>query len=479
MRNAITSSLFTLAGAVSLLAGCPDRTISEVNPQQGRVETKDIPVSVNRDIDILFLIDDSVSMADKQSNLAANFPNFINVLSTIPGGLPNVHIGVATSDLGAVGTDGTSQGGLSGQKGGCNTTGGKNGNLQLGQATSADVQGAFVSDVAMGSTGARQVNYTGTLSAVFAKMANVGAEGCGFEQHLEAAKKALTNTTTNQGFLRASAYLAVIFIQDEDDCSIAHASLLGGDTGSLGTLASFRCTRFGVTCDVGGQTPDQMNSVGTKDQCHSNDSGQYLTKVSDYVTFFKGLKDDPNNVIVAGIAGVVTPFQVANLPPPGQASGTPFNQLVHSCTYTAPPSTDNPTGNEVADPAVRLNTFLGQFPNRNAFTTVCQKDLSDGLTIIAQLLKTVIGDPCIEGVLAMPYDCQVSDVVNPGKANAQETVLAECNDTSNPTNKPCWALVPDTANCSMTPSKLTLKVFRDGDPPQGTHEIANCVTVPQ
>ena len=55
---------------------------------------KDIPVTVNRDLDILFLIDDSPSMADKQNNLAANFPNFINVLNTIEGGLPNVHIGV-------------------------------------------------------------------------------------------------------------------------------------------------------------------------------------------------------------------------------------------------------------------------------------------------------------------------------------------------------------------------------------------------
>jgi len=472
MRNAISTSLFTLAGAISLLAGCPDRTISEVTPQQGRVETKDIPVAVNRDIDILFLIDDSVSMADKQKNLASNFPNFINVLSTIPGGLPNVHIGVVTSDLGAVGADGTTQAGLSGQTGGCNTTGGKNGNLQLGMATSADVQGQFISDLAQGA--GRQTNYTGTLGNVFSKMAQVGAAGCGFEQHLEAAKRALSPTTSaNQGFLRASAYLAIIFIQDEDDCSLAHASLLGGDTGSLGTLASFRCTRFGVTCDVGGQTPDQMNSVGTKDQCHSNDTGQFLTKVADYVTFFKSLKpDDPDNVIVAGIAGVTSPFQVANLPPPNQPTGTPFNQLVHSCNY------QGADGLEVADPAVRLSTFLTSFPNRNAFTTVCQQDLTDGLTIIAQLLKTVIGDPCIEGELAMPIDCQVSDVINPNKANAQETVLPACNADSNPTNIPCWHLLPDAANCPATADHYKLVIERGGAAPaDGTHVVANCVTV--
>src|SRR5438046_7587025 len=103
MRNAVSSSLFVLG--IGLMTGCPDRTISEVNPEQGRVEFKDIPVNLNRNVDILFLIDDSGSMADKQANLKANFPNFINVLNTIQGGLPDVHIGVATSDMGAKGED--------------------------------------------------------------------------------------------------------------------------------------------------------------------------------------------------------------------------------------------------------------------------------------------------------------------------------------------------------------------------------------
>src|SRR5215467_13901890 len=89
--------------AASVLAGCPDRSIDKVDPLQGRVEAKDIPVNINRDLDLLFLIDDSPSMADKQANLATNFDKFINVLDSIPGGLPNVHIGVTTSDMGTQG----------------------------------------------------------------------------------------------------------------------------------------------------------------------------------------------------------------------------------------------------------------------------------------------------------------------------------------------------------------------------------------
>jgi hypothetical protein len=63
MRRSVVVSPFLLA---TVLCGCPDRTISEVNPQQGRVEYKDIPVTVNRNLDLLFVIDDSPSMADKQ-----------------------------------------------------------------------------------------------------------------------------------------------------------------------------------------------------------------------------------------------------------------------------------------------------------------------------------------------------------------------------------------------------------------------------
>ena len=64
MRAAIATSVLTLAAA-GLLAGCPDRGISKVDPAQGRVEYKDIPVKVNRDVDLLFLIDDSPSMVPK------------------------------------------------------------------------------------------------------------------------------------------------------------------------------------------------------------------------------------------------------------------------------------------------------------------------------------------------------------------------------------------------------------------------------
>jgi hypothetical protein len=466
MRNVVISS--SLLG-LTLLAGCPDRTISEVVPQQGRVEYKDIPVTVNRDIDILFVVDDSPSMLDKQTNLKANFPNFINVLNTIEGGLPNVHLGVVTSDMGTKGADDAQPGPSIGTGAGACSGSGKSGNLQTFMTPL--VTGAYISDI-KNSDGTRTTNYTGALTDAFSAIASAGAGGCGFEQHIESAKRALSNNPANTGFLRPTAYLAVIFIADEDDCSMSHSTLLGPDTNTLGPLQSFRCTRFGITCAQGGGDSNAMNQVGTKGGCISNDNSAYLTKIKDYVTFFKGLKpDDPSRVIMAGIIGPTTPFATELRSPPG--GGTAIPALAHSCTYMP-----SPTNTQVADPAVRIKQLLDQFPNRSTFSTICQQDLSGALTQIAQLLRTVIGSPCIDGTLATPYDCSVSDIQKFGKPDQVEHVLPECDNTANPAssgNKPCWAIEMDPMNCTAN-SHLTLKIERSQAPPPDTHVVSYCVT---
>jgi hypothetical protein len=135
---------------------------------------------------------------------------------------------------------------------------------------------------------------------------------------------------------------------------------------------------------------------------------------------------------------------------------------------------------------VRLKEFLDAFPNRSTFSSICQQDLSGALTQIAQLLRTVIGSPCIEGNLAdvdpdtagPQYDCSVSDVANYGKANQSETVLPQCDNVTDPAssgNKPCWSIQTDTMNCMVAPN-LTLKIERSVAPPSDTHVISYCVT---
>jgi hypothetical protein len=59
------------------------------------------PRAQNRQADLLFVIDDSSSMTPLQTSLIANFPILMSTLRSFPGGLPNLHLAVVTSDLGA------------------------------------------------------------------------------------------------------------------------------------------------------------------------------------------------------------------------------------------------------------------------------------------------------------------------------------------------------------------------------------------
>ncbi len=47
-----------------------------------------------RDVDILFMIDNTSGTSLLQDNLMRNFPTFITILRNLPGGLPNLHIAV-------------------------------------------------------------------------------------------------------------------------------------------------------------------------------------------------------------------------------------------------------------------------------------------------------------------------------------------------------------------------------------------------
>jgi hypothetical protein len=434
----------------------PDASSGDGNPGDGRTEVARVPVTVNRDVDILFVIDDSPSMLDKQTNLKNNFPNFINVLNSVEGGLPNIHLGVISTDLGTKGADDAQAGpGIGSGPGSCSGNG-KSGNLQTNSSTL--VTGAFISDT-KNTDGTRTTNYSGTLANAFSAIASLGASGCGFEQPIEAAKRALDNNPANAGFLRPSAGLAIFFLTDEDDCSISHSTLLGSDTTTLGPLQSFRCTRFGVICDGGGADSDAMNQVGSKTGCHSNESSPYLTSMAGYASFFLGLKPNPNMIEVAAIAGPTMPVDVELRTPPG--SNTAIPALAHSCSY------QGAAGVEVADPAVRIGQFLNQFA-RKTFATICQQDLSGALTQVANDLRSLIGSACITQTLAQPLDCIVTEEVGTTK-----TMFPACNNGASSTNKPCWELVSDPVNCALG-DHMALKIERTQAPDPNAVVVMRC-----
>src|SRR5262249_13574894 len=155
-----------LGAACSVLAGC-GLYYKDPSPQPDAgsgstyTEVALVPVTINRDLDVLFLIDDT--MLDEQNNFKFAFPTLVNELASLPDGLPNVHLGVAPPALGTWGADGQPPGPSIGSGQGACSGFGKNGALQI---FGAPVTGAFLSDI-RNTDGTRTTNYTGTLVDAF------------------------------------------------------------------------------------------------------------------------------------------------------------------------------------------------------------------------------------------------------------------------------------------------------------------------
>ncbi|MEO8846271.1 MAG: hypothetical protein ABI591_00185 [Kofleriaceae bacterium] len=447
-----------LLGSVALV-GCSINVIHVGDDPDGLTEVASLPAMVTRDLDVLFMIDNSPSMDDKQTALLASFPTMMDQLSNLDGGLPNVHIGVATSDLGTTGTNGVVAPGIGGTaQGGCQGHG-KDGQLQSANATA--LTGTFIEDIDDGA-GGRTRNYTGELRDVFTSIAHVGGNGCGFEQTLGAMQRALDRTNTaNAGFIRQDANLAIVILSDEDDCTASDTtSLLAADTSALGPLQSFRCTRYGVTCDDGGTTTDAMNTIGTKSGCHANASSPNVAGVQPIVDFVKDLKDDPSQVMVAAIVGNPDPVAVELRAPSGSTTAIPA--LAHSCQYAG---TDGSL--EVADPAVRTAQFVNAFGDRGALTSVCGADLSLPLENIGLRAKQLMGDPCIPIALAHPASpsCVVTDGTAP---------MSACDTTTGD----CWRIVSDTFACAQSPDQLRVEIVRATPPTEQRYAHVKCVIAP-
>ncbi|MBL0219214.1 MAG: hypothetical protein IPQ07_35760 [Myxococcales bacterium] len=230
----------SLAAALALGA-CGDNLQPYTDPPS--IDVVSMPALPWPEVDILVVVDDSANTSSFQVSLADGFDTLLDRLEAAAGAIR--HVGVATTDLGATGSNDPDHPGASigsAGNGGC-AGHGKDGVLQTSGIAAPE---GYVIDE--GPTGARQRNYPGELVAAVGQMIRVGAGGCGFEQPLAAIDRALTNPV-NAGFVRADAHLVVVMLGDEDDCSFRDPALLGPESPELGPQQSFRCTRFGLACD--------------------------------------------------------------------------------------------------------------------------------------------------------------------------------------------------------------------------------------
>jgi hypothetical protein len=397
-------------------------------------------------VDLLFVIDNSGSMAEEQKKLDDVLDNMVRTLTT--GYLdPNraqsgyktdfapvqsLHIGVVSSDMGLNGAPPQkSCGSLSFKPTERDTfMATAFSNKPLGDdgwlLTSADVavDGIWVAPTLGASpelrvpgdpacrgisfpAGERFVNFKAGVTnpnataLSFRCIAKLGKNGCGMEQQLESALKALTppdspikfsasasdgiptagqgtainsegTSGPNRGFLRDDSFLAVVFVTDEEDCSSpdrSNAIFNPQDTSVSGEI-NVRC---GLTANR-----------------------ERLHPVQRYIDGLRALKPTAyqDRIIVAAIVGAPTRLQLGTSS--GAVSGAAAIQALlarpdmrfqvrrnGANTADEPvPTCVSPSGAGSAAPARRFLELAEAFGSNGVVTSICEDEYGSALQVL-------------------------------------------------------------------------------------------------
>jgi hypothetical protein len=160
-------------------------------------------------MDVLFVIDNSGSMGQEQTNLIANFPAFITVLN---GSGLDYRVAVTTTGRDYKYSMASPIGGSIPM----DQDGGDNGAMLKPAACNMTKRWIDKSDP--------------DPSMMFSCVANVGVGGPSDEMPLSAMRDAFEERMTdgtNMGFRRPDSLLAVVFLTDEEDCSYEQSVSLG------------------------------------------------------------------------------------------------------------------------------------------------------------------------------------------------------------------------------------------------------------
>ena len=405
LRNHKNALLLT---AVALFGyGCFERQLRPVNPCTTSEASRRISIENVDTVDLLFMVDNSNSMAQEQALLRAEIPRMITVLSSgdrdgdsMPDftAVRSMHVGVITSDLGA-------------------------GNVPAGEVVPSCDPGlgddGIMRNVSRGMGGCmatypqrvftftRGTDDPATFAAEIGCVADLGTGGCGFEQQLEATLKALSPASPqpfvasfyvpqsffgatlghgdgmNNGFLRPDSALAIVLLTDEEDCSVPNYNIFyPGDLTYAGNPLNLRCSRFGGT--------------------------SALYSVDRYITGFLQLRENPNLLIYAPIVGIPEDLATSGatyeamladsrLMEVEDTAMTPAQRLLPSCD----------TANGTAFPPRRIIEVARGLRDRSASTTVqsiCAATFTPAINVIIEKIADALSGACLPRALNQRAD---------------------------------------------------------------------------
>lgn len=212
---------------------------------------------------------------------------------------------------------------------------------------------------------------------LFQCIANVGLSSGSpcfrYEEQLRSALLAIDPAGVNRdqslAFLRDDAYLVIIVVSDEEDCSVSDGREGMINEAQGGSTAFDRCGLYPTT-----------------------DEGGPLVPVAHYVNKFKSLKSDPSKVIVATIAGDTLETDEGAIEAAHEAYVKSKNEpkTCRAGTYIC----NSDSG--VADYGRRLIEFATSFGPNGTFENICDSDgIGPALTRIADAIISVVNRICL------------------------------------------------------------------------------------
>lgn len=335
MRSLRTSAL--LAAVLWSGASCTTPVEEPGSTLPGRCQAE-VPAIAPQRTDILFVIDNSGSMAEEQAGIATELPAFLAELQQGDAVEQDFRVGVITTSVyqRAVFTDGHEQY-----------------DPEAYNSQSGLLQ-PVVDDKGLPTAERYLDGGDADLLAKFRRLVHQGLRGSGQETPFEAVRLALTpplSTTPleeggNAGFLRDGARLLVVVVSDEDDCSSTERP-----------------------------PPVAVSEDTAVDAC--TDHADLLTPVSEYAHLFRGLPDG---------TGATREVLWATIGPVALSDKRAEKVVDKTSAGTFVRNADCPTS---FGPGYRQREMASLFDSGlNNLDSICRASYRDTLTSIAALARS-------------------------------------------------------------------------------------------
>lgn len=436
-RSNLLRGIAACATVGALLEGCMVREPAPVCPVPIQATSETLAVGGYQGVDMIVVVDNSPSMVEEQQILSTGFFTLINALvNPVDGKAPadDVRVAIVTSDLGTQhnripGPALSAQSTPTGDDGAfftypMGTT------IEIDSGVIACDQSASqcptpqwsctngVCQAPVGSEGSVSCpglgsNYAellpgqsnGQLALQTACLAQVGKDGCGYEQQLEASVLGLEK---HPDFMRDNYLLAVLVVSDEEDCSVRDGGLWNSESFKDNVLNNVSC-----------------NYPASNEE-------KYLYATDRYKKTLGALKKDERAVVFAAIVGVPTEASAGCQGKGSDLKGClddPRMELIvkrngfkdeKDQTYThfatACVRDDDPTapGKETeARPGRRYVKVAQEFGDAGYVYSICNPDWSPAMNAFASMIEERMPGACYASALDWDPEAQVArcDVV--------------------------------------------------------------------